>query len=286
MDKKIVHLNREDIKGIIRETLNEMTQADFQVAGDEIPSFNHTDRAFKVGDILCRMLQRTAVDSEGGRIASGAPSGRNKQVRNRYFNYITDVEGDKLTLDDGSVVSTKSAQIMATDTWFRVYQSSEIGSTTGISFDYETVNGELLVVMDRRIDASTHVKTGYRYEEVKNSKPGDKLKGIKMDADPELAASGFWIMPGSVKVEKSKNPMEGRDEIPRDFINFRMLSGMNAKAELFDSWNIEKSDEICAKFPWLAEKPTDWSKPIVKNGKQYANQRMKQSRCTPSTFKF
>jgi hypothetical protein len=284
MAKQIIHLNEKTLKSIIRETLNEMTNAEFQQNGDSIPKLGHTDRAFAPGDILCRMMQRTAVDADGNRIIG--TGGRSQQVRNLYFNTIKDIEGGMLVLDDGSKVPPTHPSIRATDTWYRVFQSTGLPDAIGLTFDYEMIDGQLWVVMDFRGTASNHTKTRFNYNEVKNAPEGQPIKGIKMDANPELAKSGFWIAPGTTKVNKSKNPLEGQVEIPREFINFRMLSGMNSGAELFDSWNFDKAKEICEKFPWLAEKPTDWSKPIIKGNKQYANQRMKQSKCTPSTFKF
>lgn len=283
MAKKIIHLNEDMLKSIIRETLNEMTNAEFQLAGDEIPNLNHTERAFAPGDILCRLMQKTAVDADGGRIATAGGTHANRQVRSLFFNEIVGIEGGMLILDDGSKISPKTPSIRATDTWYTIFRKTGLPDGIGLTFDYEMIDGELWVVLDFRSSASDHTRTRYKYSDVKS---GNDFKGVKMDANPELAKSGFWIAPGTTKLNKSKNPIEGQTEVPKEFINFRLLSGMNAKAELFDSWDIEKADEICSAFPWLAEKPTDWSRPLVKGGKKYADMRKKQSKCTPSTFKF
>lgn len=281
---RTIHLNKESLKSLIRETLNEMTNAEFQRDSESIPKLGHTDRAFAPGDIVCRLIQKTAVDADGNRIIG--TGGRSQQVRNLYFNTITDINDGKLTLDDGSVIPPNHPSIRATDTWYRIFQSTGLPDGIGLSFDYEMIDGELWVIMDFRSTISDHTRTRFNYKEVKTSSPEQPLKGVRMDANPELAKSGFWIAPGTTKVNKSKNPIEGQVEVPREFINFRMLSGMNSGAELFDSWNFDKASEICEKFPWLADKPTDWSKPIIKGNKQYANQRQKQSKCTPETFKF
>lgn len=284
MAKKIIHLNGDMLKSIIRETLNEMTNAEFQQNGDSIPKLGHTDKAFAPGDILCRLMQKTAVDANGNRIIG--TGGRSQQVRNLYFNTITGIDDGMLTLDDGSKIPPTHPSIRATDTWYRIFQSTGLPDGIGLTFDYEMIDGQLWIIMDFRGTASDHTRTRFNYKEVKNAPEGQPLKGVKMDANPELAKSGFWIAPGTTKLNKSKNPIEGQTEVPKEFINFRLLTGMNAKAELFDSWDIEKANEICSAFPWLAEKPTDWSRPLVKGGKKYADMRKKQSKCTPSTFKF
>ena len=293
MAKKIIHLNEDMLKSIIRETLNEMTNVEFQRDVDIIPKLGHTERAFTAGDILCRNVQKTAVDAEGGRIANVSGTHLNRQVMTVVFNTIVEVNNGVLILDDGTKVSTKSALIRSTDTWYRIYDSMRsrnqkemADDSLGFTFDYEMVGGELWITVEKRFSTSNRTKTGYRYYDVKNSKPGQVLIGKPMNADPELAKSGFWIAPGTTKLNKSKNPIEGQLEVPKEFINYRLLTGLNAKAELFDSWDIEKADEICSMFPWLAEKPTDWSRPLVKGGKKYADMRKKQSKCTPSTFKF
>lgn len=279
--------NEFGLKDIVRQTINEMTMAEFATAKDKLPTLAHTDRAFRPGDILCRKINRFVRDEDGKLIRNA--NGNPRVFVADIFNTITKVEGNILTLDNGTTTTTSSTSLKCTDTWFAIWDSMQNKKSdedevfSGLTFDYAEMDGDLWVVVTNRIDASTHTSTKYKYQDVKNAKLGERLRGIPMSTSLHLELTGFWLKNGAVKPDKSKNPMPNSENVPKDFICLSNKSGVVAGNEMFGAWDIDKKNEICSQFPWLETTPALWSLSTIKKDKKYMSG--KAQTCTPDNFK-
>ena len=156
-----------------------------------------------------------------------------------------------------------------------------------LSFDYENIDGEPWIVVTERQLSVKNTRYRYKYSDVKKAKPGEALRPVRMDANPNLTKSTFWIAPNTTKVDKSLNPMEGRLPIPKEYVLLTNLSGtkaMTANAEKFEAWNIERKDDICEEFPWLSEMPAKWGRPGKSKGENNYMMGGTGKKCTPDAY--
>jgi hypothetical protein len=268
---------------MVKSVLNEMTRADFEIDAESIPRLDHTHRAFLPGDIICMEYRTSGTGGEDGE------SQVSKNETRKLFKEIRSIQNGLLILDDGRAIPSTRGNIICSDTWYSIWlsmggQSGEFGH---LSFDYENIDGEPWIVVTERQLSVKNTRYRYKYSDVKKAKPGEALRPVRMDANPNLTKSTFWIAPNTTKVDKSLNPMEGRLPIPKEYVLLTNMSGtkaMTANAEKFEAWNIERKDDICEKFPWLSEMPAKWGRPGKSKGENNYMMGGTGKKCTPDAY--
>lgn len=290
----MVQINENPLKQYTREVLNELKRSEFESAEEMLPIIAHSPNAFVVGDIIAKDALYYVTDENGQKVrsANGAPIRRHRDV----FNTIVAIEGGILKLDNGTEITANNSNIKCTDTWYTIWKSmqstDERESIKGLYVDYQEFDGELWIVMTEK-NGNINLKDRYRYSEVKNAQPGQKLKPVSMNASPQLEKSGFWITPETDQIAKSLNTMEGKESIAKDFILVHDMRGqrIGGGGQRFAAFDINEKDKIVGAFPWLAQKTALWGQPLPgKDGKLILTNGMKivdkktVKRCLPDQY--
>lgn len=219
-----------------------------------VPTLPHTDNAFKVGEVVFLHLQKKIGD-------------KTKWIDRAA--HIIEVQPENIRIAIGEKTYTIPKQfhkIKCTDTWRRIFDALNQGDVGNqqlirsgdVTFDYRIVDGEDSIVVTLRNKMRNPITFRYRYDDVRRElHTASKLRAIPMETHTEEENTGFWLKPRQIKPTKSKNPIDGAVNISRDWVVFKKTS-TSFSGSVFNGWNINKAEEICAKCPWLSKRPATW----------------------------
>ena len=221
---------------------------------ESLPTLPHADNAFRIGEVVFLHLQKKI----GGKtIWVDQPA--------RIISVLT----EKIQIAIGEktyTIPTHFPKLKCTDMWRRIFDALNQGDVGNqqlirsgdVTFDYRIVDGEDSIVVTLKNKMKNPITFRYRYDDVRRElHTNSKLRAIPMVTHTEEENTGFWLKPRQIKPTKSKNPIAGAVNISRDRVVFKK-TGSSFSGSVFHGWNINKSDEICRKCPWLSKKAAVW----------------------------
>ena len=271
-------LNEQVLKDIIAQTLFEERSKD-DIFRANIPTFQHTARAFAVGD----------------KVYLNSSSKGMKGIICRTIKAISD-DGDSLILDGITKnIPTSSPIIETTDTWMSVFDMLETQGETrpnvrNVKFDYEQMNGERWVTV-----ISKGVKYGIRYSDarsgngklevlqsktkkyfinkttgsiiISSGQPSDEYEDFEEEYVYRTPNGKLWVKPEYFDKAIESHPYlnniwkvtYGEFEPSRygaSIVKPEWLD-INENNE-FSAWKWKYRDEICQAFPWMLGKTMKW----------------------------
>ena len=219
-----------------------------------VPTLPHTDNAFRVGEVVFLHLQKKIGD-------------KTKWIDRAA--HIIEVLPKDIRISIGEKTYTLPKQfhkIKCTDTWRRIFDALNQGDVGNkqlirsgdVTFDYRIVDGEDSIVVTLRKKMRNPITFRYRYDDVRRElHTASKLRAIPMETHTEEENTGLWLRSRKTIPTKSNNPIDGAVNISRDWVVFKKTSA-SFSGSVFNGWNINKADEICAKCPWLSKRPATW----------------------------
>lgn len=254
-------LFEEILKTIIYEYAHEYTQL----------SFNHTNKAFAVGDTLFMKIKRAKYVSPDSELKPDYPQDpvTARKNENRIIaGKIIKIENGFLYVDTFTKpVKINDTNICATEAWNRAYEFITNGkrdkqiAPSLITFDYEEINGELYVIaLVKPTKMNNQWKIGYKWDDLINGRTPKQVNFGKLDQEkqktffylPKNGVVPFKIKDGAQAVENNYT------KVPDEYIILTDYLSGKGNGKRFRGWNFKQAKNICHDMPWLLTQEALW----------------------------